>query len=317
MENLIGKKVRGFKFESYKYKSLVFNPRMEEYLSKIGVIMERNEFGWGVKFEDGSQYTYPAEEIKQYLVGNLEKTYPVTRKQLSEIYDSVCDKWKSEINTIIDNGGRFSESFEVPQSLIWKARGEANTKQYQWIESVFGEMKTELEVGKWYKSWNDTHNGYDLSYYTGTGRDYGFHSSDCWFSEQYWIKNTMPSEWKEATPQEVEKALIEEAKRRGLVEGAFISGRTKLDNVYLKGRYQFYERVGCLCLGEIIILDAKGQWAEVIKQDKIEVGDWAYLEEHGFKRVKVESQAKALSKKGWSKVTDEQVLEVLNNYKLD
>ena len=156
-------------------------------------------------------------------------------------------------------------------------------------EKAFLEPKKELEVGKWYKSWNDTHNGYDLSYYTGTSCDYGFHSSDCWYSEQYWIKNTMPSEWKEAAPQEVEQALIGEAKRRGFVNGCVGNNSNihdkKLKNCelfFFNNQYEFDEKDNLLR----VILDfdttwtvfKDGQWATVIEQDNFTDSDIAIIE---------------------------------------
>ena len=323
MKRIIGKKVKGFEFEPYKYGALNFAPSMRNYIGQIGIVASLNDFGYTVVFKDGGSFTYPAEEIEKHLVEEkVEKTYPVTRKQLSEIYGSVCDKWKNEINTIIDNGGRFSESFEVPQSLIWKARSEANTEQYQWIESVFGEVKKELEVGKWYRLKNNNLVFTTSGLLKGHVSGYGFSHGGTKWSDEY--PDFLVESFKEATPQEVEKALIEEAKRRGLVNGVNIKSSWlqygKTSDGKLGGRYNYIEKYNELEIDSNVCLYTifqNGQWATVIEKDKIEVGDWAYLEEHGFKKVREESQAKALSNKGWSKVTDKQVLEVLNNYKTD
>lgn len=141
------------------------------------------------------------------------------------------------------------------------------------------EVKKELEVGKWYKSWNDSYNGYDLSYYTGTGTDYGFHAeNNNWFEEQYWIKNSMTSEWQEAPPQEVEQSLIEEAKRRGFVNGGVGNNSNihdkKLKNceLFFNNQYEYDDKDNLLR----VILDADttwtvfkdGKWATIIEQDK-------------------------------------------------
>lgn len=323
--DLIGKKVRGFKFEPYKYGDLSYpEDSMDRYVGKIGVIKEYGADKDRVRVQfDYDSWWYPLAEIEQHLV-EVEKTYPVTRKQLSEIYGSVCDKWKSEINTIIDKGGRFSESFEVPQSLIWRARAEANDNQTEWLDKVFDEVKKEIQIGKWYlidcEGYYSSTARNAIVYDNGEDYSYGFNFEGK-FVNEFNLGHGRKDVIREATSQEVEQALIEEAKKRGFVRGVnFTSLIYDKPQATLSSDILDWEVIG----EEWHLRDSDGEsifhngkWAEVIKQDKIEVGDWAYLEEHGFKKVKEESQAKALSKKGWSKVTDKQVLELLNNYELD
>ena len=156
-------------------------------------------------------------------------------------------------------------------------------------EKALLEPKKELEVGKWYKSWNDSYNGYDLSYCTGTGTDYGFHAeNNNWFEKQYWIKNSMTSEWQEATTQEVEKALIEEAKRRGFVNGGVGNNSNIHDKklkdceLFFNNKYEFDEKDNLLR----IILDADttwtvfkdGQWATIFEQVNFTDSDIAIVE---------------------------------------
>jgi predicted RNase H-like HicB family nuclease len=68
-EELIGKKVRGFRFEKNKYR-LHYAESMDNYIGKIGVIEEYDaEFNsYRVKFEDGMSYHYPAERIEHHLI---------------------------------------------------------------------------------------------------------------------------------------------------------------------------------------------------------------------------------------------------------
>jgi hypothetical protein len=70
-EELIGKKVRGFRFDHKKLKRLQYIPKiMDNYIGKIGVIEEYNIIfdSYRVKFEDGMSYHYPVERIEHHLV---------------------------------------------------------------------------------------------------------------------------------------------------------------------------------------------------------------------------------------------------------
>lgn len=168
----------------------------------------------------------------------------------------------------IENGKLIRYATEEEKELLRVKSLQSQAKE------VLKPVKKELDVGKWYKSWNDSYNGYDLSYYTGTGTDYGFHYSVYWFSEQYWIKNTMPSEWVEATPQEVEKALIEEAKRRYKVGDKLsqIYEDRSLGNRIFSNILGFQESDNTLWIdcdkGYSSCIFKNGQWATIIEQDK-------------------------------------------------
>lgn len=140
MKNLIGRKVKGFKFEGPRY-----SPKMDNYIGKVGVIT----VAWGgegvyrVDFEDGDFWNYPAEEIEQHIV----KENLVTRQQLDEVYGGVCDEWKEKIRSII-SPHPFSDEFGVSDDLIKQARYSAETKrQKEWLDKVFGEDEDGLRIG--------------------------------------------------------------------------------------------------------------------------------------------------------------------------
>jgi predicted RNase H-like HicB family nuclease len=85
-EELIGKKVRGFRFESDKNYGLQYMPNiMDKYVGKIGVIKEYNIMfeNYGVKFEDGMSYHYPAERIEHHLIVEEEPTIEVNYNHIS------------------------------------------------------------------------------------------------------------------------------------------------------------------------------------------------------------------------------------------
>jgi hypothetical protein len=66
---LIGKKVKGFKFEDGLHNGLEFSKKMNRYIGEIGEIIEYNETKnrYRVEFED-DYWLYPAELIEQHLV---------------------------------------------------------------------------------------------------------------------------------------------------------------------------------------------------------------------------------------------------------
>ena len=61
-EKLIGKKVKGFKFEGILYDS-----QMDDYIGKIGIIKPWDEVNFKVDFGDDFWY-YPADQIEAHLV---------------------------------------------------------------------------------------------------------------------------------------------------------------------------------------------------------------------------------------------------------
>lgn len=76
-----------------------------------------------------------------------------------------------------------------------------------------------------------------------------------------------------ATPSEIESALIAEAKRRGFKEGVLVKGLDD-DNIRVL-RFkdlEWYNNWLCDGWGSIIFQD--GQWAEIIKDEKIMVGGY-------------------------------------------
>ena len=86
-ERLIGKKVRGFKFETTKYCSYVKG--MDKYVGKIGKIGIIDEYrpvskNFKVEFEDGEYWGYPADQIEAHLVVDEIPTF--TKEDLRTAY---------------------------------------------------------------------------------------------------------------------------------------------------------------------------------------------------------------------------------------
>lgn len=119
-----------------------------------------------------------------------------------------------------------------------------------------------LEVGKWYKDRYSKFLVYiqEIHRFNNDISGYGFYTNLSWFeSKRVSIKDII---FDTATHEEVETALIEEAKRRGFKEIAY---------------FRFYEKTNVLNNqindSEGIIVFDNGKWAEIVQEPKKEI-DW-------------------------------------------
>ncbi len=140
-----------------------------------------------------------------------------------------------------------------------------------------------LEVGKWYKVFRDEKETSSLVVFSGHNTPtYGFtHISRSW-TESYGCHNTFRNPdyvVKPATPQEVEEALIKEAKKRGFKKGVRfnsvaqgnISGNSNVTGSNVIECTDGVNRVRCN--GWTIYY--KGKWATIIEQPKVTInGDF-------------------------------------------
>lgn len=90
MENLIGKKVIGFKFED-NY-TIFFDERMNNYIGQVGEIDNVYKPIVNIRFEDNSVWSYPLELIEDYLLDEPKEL--VEEESKSGWYkDSDIPKW--------------------------------------------------------------------------------------------------------------------------------------------------------------------------------------------------------------------------------
>lgn len=156
------------------------------------------------------------------------------------------------------------------------------------------EVKKELEVGKWYfgELDNERKTLFCFNGKHGQFTQYGFTLNREWSNQIGCIQGL---KYTEATPQEVEKALIEEAKRRYKV-GDVIKCFDKIESEVKGTAFVFYNN--CLFSnGESFgnsgwfntygLIFKDGQWATIIEQDK-----FAELKEAHSKGAVIESMPK-------------------------
>lgn len=125
---------------------------------------------------------------------------------------------------------------------------------------------TELMCGKWYKNKKSN----NLCFRRGNMDNYGF-LFDKWSTN---IACVTPTEWIEATPEEVEEALIREAERRGIGYGVTISFYKQKSAFFDEGQFVFIEEDLCWDNSGYAyhIIFQSGKWAEIIETQEI---DWS------------------------------------------
>ena len=157
--------------------------------------------------------------------------------------------------------------YEITKEQILETirTGTDVTKRY-FKEIIPEAFNTKLDTGKWYKSSTDIK---FLVYYQNNGNDnYGFWQDqpyrdnlffgDCWYDMS-----------RLATPEEVESALINEAKKRGYKDGVTITWKNKPKLIYTLGDDEFDYLISknVLVFGSYGIFDGE-QWAEILPQEK-------------------------------------------------
>lgn len=172
-----------------------------------------------------------------------------------------------------------------------------NFKRYATPEEIalLEDKPKELFVGKWYKC-DDWLLMYDKDLYNCSG----------WFKNRYeykyWSFDKKASEVTEATPQEVEEALIKEAKGRGFDYDDFV----------------FEDLTNILWANYDSDIDGKeekaifnnGKWSEIVKPEEKQI---LFRVIKGNKCIKEfpAKQIQSLIKNGWQQVTQDQVNGIL------
>lgn len=152
------------------------------------------------------------------------------------------------------------KTFEITKEQIIKLHKNEGSKYVkEWFPDAF---KPELEVEKWYKY--PIFSEKFIFHFNGNidTFQYGFDAIGD-FSISLAIRNEEINQYFEITPQEVENALINEAKKRGLnVYGAYIESTQGICGNITGGSYVYSSNK--LYYSGFVIFD-NGQWAEIIE----------------------------------------------------
>lgn len=159
------------------------------------------------------------------------------------------------------------EQFKQLKQLAKEAYNSKEVSQ-EWKDKILEacpDVKTKMEVGKWYRR------GLELLVWNNGGLTYGFNSFGNYSTSYVFIDYTNAVL---ATEEEVKEALKKEARRRGFKEGVKI-GKSMLsddynhNNILTSDELYFNELhdYGYIWIGNVLIYD-NGKWAEIIQEPK-------------------------------------------------
>lgn len=147
-EELIGKKVRGFKFEDTK--DVYYVTKMGSHIGEIGIIAlykpEHNTYR--VDFPN-DYWFYPAAEIEKYLIETEKQNEMVTVKKsdLKKIHDVACPGWQTRILTYAVKNV-FGGTVELTQEEVDEMFKAATTSQLPVLNKIFGEREEKIDFDK-------------------------------------------------------------------------------------------------------------------------------------------------------------------------
>jgi hypothetical protein len=219
------------------------------------------------------------EEVKEYFKNakEVKNKYDNTVFLVSEIINgntpntfmnkNTCDTVWSEqkgFAEIISYKDTYKDTYTVSKDFILEAHESACSTWKTKIENQFPELfpKVKLEVGKWYKRIGE------LLVWNGGENTYGFCDGGGYCDNMLFTIATsaIPS-----TKEEVETALIAEAKRRGFKDGvkvarSGINGDLKFATLELKG-FRYHEETNELDSANTEgYYFRNGKWAEIISE---------------------------------------------------
>jgi len=143
------------------------------------------------------------------------------------------------------------------------------------VESL-KKQEPKFEAGKWYVVTSVNNYKYLFNYQSTTNNQYiGFgynYKLESWITSPLMETNQLQS-ITPATPSEIETALIAEAKRRGFKDNLIIKdAKYKEKSPPQFGHYRYIADQDGLT-NDMSWVYYQGQWAEIIQEDKIMIGD--------------------------------------------
>jgi hypothetical protein len=111
---LIGKKVKGFKFDK-NHSTVTYMARsMDKYIGQVGIITDQCSTDITIKFDDGKSWCYPIEEVKDHLLDILEEIPVITQGIILEVSDDEETWFKAEVIIVLN------EVFITKDLIQWK-----------------------------------------------------------------------------------------------------------------------------------------------------------------------------------------------------
>jgi len=214
-----------------------------------------------VDLDKFSEFIYLTNKFgeEQNTISNLHPSQDKLRTRW-EIHETFSAK------IFLEACGIETDVYEITKEQVLRIaeREIKESKLRQWFPDAF---KKELEVGKWYKNPSRKSFMYFNEINGNTCLGYGFDNVGVWNDKLEFFTNN----WQEATPQEVEAALICEAKKRGFVDkisfnkledienGIIFAGEARVGSCfYFENNKLYTTGRGKWCVFK------DGQWAQII-----------------------------------------------------
>lgn len=184
-------------------------------------------------------------------IGTHPKSYIKKGVEIHETFNA---------KVFLDACGIKTDVYEITKEQVLEMSYWGNSRDIEKVKQWFPDaFKKDLEVGKWYIRKN---NKKCLICYDGGESGYGFGYAGFWGN---WLMNENNiNDFTEATTQEVESALISEAKKRGYKENIIIKGLGNTQD----GRFHYRSDINYLYCGSYAIFQ-NGQWATIIQPEKM------------------------------------------------
>lgn len=186
------------------------------------------------------------EEVEQALIKEAKR-----RGLVNDVLIELTDG--SKVKFCFYDDGMFLEN----GVLYWHSTNYPIFDNGKWAKP----LKKELEVGKWYKL-----KGRLFCISENSHNKYGFNLLGKWIDDLY---ITYPEEGVIATPEEVEQALIKEAKKRGFKKGVMYEGEGLVNHKKpFSGCFEYFPSQNTLdcCKGSGEIFRS-GKWAEPLQKE--------------------------------------------------
>jgi hypothetical protein len=213
-------------------------------------------------------------KVDAYLVNNYKKNKIVNIHETCKANRgrTVYEKW-NEATFLRACGIEVDEPITVSKEFILDFHNKVIWPSVRSkIEKEFPQLfESKLEVGRWYKS---PEFGSSLFCVTKINRDYatayGFNFIGKWQDKKDKFASSNLENKTLATPEEVETALINEAKKRGFKEGlkGFIDQdlNKNTNKKLMFSHLSFDEDYNWLCDGHGNVIFKNGKWATIIDQ---------------------------------------------------
>jgi hypothetical protein len=111
MKNYVGRKIRGFRFES-EMDDLLFNREMRKNIGEIGEIIVQHESSVKIQFEKESWY-YPISLVDEHLVEETPEIPQLGEGVLMEVSDNGVDWYKRNIIARLISGYYIDSIFTI------------------------------------------------------------------------------------------------------------------------------------------------------------------------------------------------------------